>query len=143
MLTPADLRRLTAAGPGPRIEVLGPGAASAERIARSLVALANAQGGVVIVPLKSTRGGKPVSGDDVMAQAEVGPLHQGAGLLLRGEEGGLDVTASLMPSDGPAFVGNGTIDRDLRRQGRLQNMAKGAFFLFIVVAMVWGVKYAK
>lgn len=69
MLTPADLRRLTAAGPGPRIEVLGPGAASSERIARSLVALANAQGGVVIVPLKSTRGGKPVSGDDVMAQA--------------------------------------------------------------------------
>ena len=69
MLTPTDLRRLTGAGPGPRIEVLSPGAASSERISRSLVALANAQGGVLIVPLKLSRGAKPVNGDEVMEQA--------------------------------------------------------------------------
>ena len=69
MLTLTDLRRLTAAGAGPRIEMLTPGAASSERISRSLVALANAQGGVLIVPLRPARGGKTASGDDAMMQA--------------------------------------------------------------------------
>ena len=50
MLTIADLRRLLDAGASARIEVLTPGAASQERMSRALVALANARGGVLIVP---------------------------------------------------------------------------------------------
>ncbi|MBX7212504.1 MAG: DeoR family transcriptional regulator [Thermoflexales bacterium] len=67
MLTSADFRRLSAAGPGTRIDVLSPGAASAERLARSLVAMANAQGGVVLVPLRS--GKARVDADEIRAQA--------------------------------------------------------------------------
>jgi ATP-dependent DNA helicase RecG len=50
MLTAADIRRLLDAGASTRIEVLTPGAASPERLARSLAALANARGGVLLVP---------------------------------------------------------------------------------------------
>jgi ATP-dependent DNA helicase RecG len=50
MLTSADLKKLLAAGPSTRIDVLTPNAATPERMARSLVALANARGGVMIVP---------------------------------------------------------------------------------------------
>lgn len=53
MLTSADLKKLLSAGPNARIEVMTPNAASAERMARSLVALANARGGVLIVPFES------------------------------------------------------------------------------------------
>ncbi|MDW8350753.1 MAG: ATP-binding protein [Anaerolineae bacterium] len=53
MLTSADLKKLLAAGPGARIEVLSPNAAAPERMARALVALANARGGVVVVPLSA------------------------------------------------------------------------------------------
>jgi ATP-dependent DNA helicase RecG len=53
MLTSADLKKLISAGPSARIEVLAPSAATPDRMARSLVALANARGGVVIVPLGS------------------------------------------------------------------------------------------
>jgi len=51
MLTNVDLKKLITAGPSARIEVLSPAAATAERMARSLVALANARGGVLLVPL--------------------------------------------------------------------------------------------
>lgn len=50
MLTSADLKKLLAAGPSARIEVLSPNIAAPERLARSLVALANARGGVLVVP---------------------------------------------------------------------------------------------
>ncbi len=51
MLTSADLKKLISAGPSARIEVLSPATATHERMARSLVALANTRGGVLIVPL--------------------------------------------------------------------------------------------
>jgi ATP-dependent DNA helicase RecG len=51
MLNTSDIRRLLDAGPGARIDVLSVGAASVERMSRSLVALANARGGVLLVPL--------------------------------------------------------------------------------------------
>jgi ATP-dependent DNA helicase RecG len=51
MLTSADLKKLISAGPSTRIEVLSPATATPERMARSLVALANTRGGVLIVPL--------------------------------------------------------------------------------------------
>lgn len=51
MLTSADLKKLISAGPSARIEVLSPATATPERMARSLVALANTRGGVLIVPL--------------------------------------------------------------------------------------------
>lgn len=50
MLTSVDVKKLLSAGPSARIDVLTPAAATAERMARSLVALANARGGVLIVP---------------------------------------------------------------------------------------------
>jgi ATP-dependent DNA helicase RecG len=50
MLTSADVKKLLSAGPSARIDVLTSNAATAERMARSLVALANARGGVMIVP---------------------------------------------------------------------------------------------
>jgi ATP-dependent DNA helicase RecG len=53
MLTSADLRKLLSAGPGPRIDILSPSAASPERVARSLVALANTKGGVLIIDLSA------------------------------------------------------------------------------------------
>ena len=51
MLTSADLKKLISVGPSARIEVLSPTAATPDRMARSLVALANARGGVLLVPL--------------------------------------------------------------------------------------------
>jgi ATP-dependent DNA helicase RecG len=51
MLTSADLKKLLSAGPSVRIEVFSPNAATPERMARSLVAMANARGGVLIVPM--------------------------------------------------------------------------------------------
>jgi ATP-dependent DNA helicase RecG len=55
MLTIDDIRRLLAAGTGPRIEVVSPATATAERMARGLVSLANSQGGVLIVPLNASK----------------------------------------------------------------------------------------
>ncbi|BCX04960.1 MAG: transcriptional regulator [Candidatus Roseilinea sp.] len=49
MLTSADLKKLLAAGPSARIEVLSPNIAAPERMARSLVALANTRGGVLVI----------------------------------------------------------------------------------------------
>jgi ATP-dependent DNA helicase RecG len=68
MLTAADLKKLLSAGSGPRIDILTPNSATAERMARSLVSLANAQGGVLIVPLSS----KPhpvIDGDELRDRA--------------------------------------------------------------------------
>ena len=69
MLTVSDVKRLLDAGAGARIEVLTPGAASPERLARSLTALANARGGVLLVPFgdKSKVGTSEVR--DAMLQA--------------------------------------------------------------------------
>lgn len=53
MLTSADLKKLLTVGASARIEVLTPNSATPERMARSLVALANARGGVLIVPLST------------------------------------------------------------------------------------------
>lgn len=54
MITSAELKKLLDAGAGGRIEVVGPTAANAAKLARSLVALANSQGGVLIVPYAGT-----------------------------------------------------------------------------------------
>ena len=51
MLTSVDLKKLITAGPSARIEVLSSTAATPDRMARSLVALANARGGVLLVPI--------------------------------------------------------------------------------------------
>ena len=55
MLTLTDVKKLLNAGAGLRIEVLSTGLANADRMARSLTALANARGGVLLVPLKGIR----------------------------------------------------------------------------------------
>jgi ATP-dependent DNA helicase RecG len=69
MLTLEDLKKLLTAGPGPRIEILTPGAASAERLARSMVALANVQGGVLLVPFNGAKGRTPVDPTEVRDRA--------------------------------------------------------------------------
>ncbi len=69
MLTVDDLNKLYTAGPGPRIDILPPGQATAERIARSIVAIANAHGGVLIVPVTDARGRTPVSPDELRDRA--------------------------------------------------------------------------
>ncbi len=55
MLTLTDIKKLLSAGAGLRIEVLSTSLANADRMARSLTALANARGGVLLVPLKPLR----------------------------------------------------------------------------------------
>jgi ATP-dependent DNA helicase RecG len=69
MLTVDDLKKLYTAGPGPRIDFLPPGQATPERIARSIVALANAHGGVLIVPVVDARGRSPVAPDELRDRA--------------------------------------------------------------------------
>jgi ATP-dependent DNA helicase RecG len=69
MLTSADLKKLLNAGPSARIEVLTPAAATPERLARSLVALANARGGVLIVPLSAKTKIEPAEARDRAMQA--------------------------------------------------------------------------
>lgn len=59
MITPGDLKKLITAGSGPRIEILAPAAASADRLAAAMTSLANADGGIVIVPIRVTRGAPP------------------------------------------------------------------------------------
>ena len=60
MLSLVDLKRVLAAGPGQRIDVINAGNASAARIARALVALANSDGGLLLIPFDATRThGKP------------------------------------------------------------------------------------
>lgn len=49
MLTITDVKRLLDAGASTRIDVLSPASATPERLARSLTALANARGGVLII----------------------------------------------------------------------------------------------
>lgn len=66
MLTSTDLKNLMSVGPSARIEVLAPNAATPDRLARSLVALANARGGVLIVPLGPKTKADP---DDVRDRA--------------------------------------------------------------------------
>lgn len=56
MISAADLRRLLAAGPGPRIEIVSPSLATPERMARGMASLANAEGGIVIVPTRGAKG---------------------------------------------------------------------------------------
>ncbi len=51
MLTYTDIKRLLEAGSSARIEIASAAASTPERLSRSLVALANARGGVLIVPL--------------------------------------------------------------------------------------------
>jgi ATP-dependent DNA helicase RecG len=55
MLTLTDIKKLLSAGAGLRIEMLAPNVANADRMARSLTALANTRGGVLLVPLKPQR----------------------------------------------------------------------------------------
>jgi len=79
MLTSADLKKLINAGPGPRIELMTPAVATAERLARSLSALANARGGVLLVPFKGGRKAsakekdkdkdKDIDADDLLSRA--------------------------------------------------------------------------
>ena len=51
MLTITELNNILSAGPGSNVEILSPPLATVERLARSLVALANGQGGALIVVL--------------------------------------------------------------------------------------------
>lgn len=51
MLNSNDLKKLLNAGNGARIEIMPSASATSARLARSLVALANTQGGVVILPM--------------------------------------------------------------------------------------------
>jgi ATP-dependent DNA helicase RecG len=69
MLTIDDLKKLIAAGPGPRIDIITPTTATAERMARSLVSLANAQGGVLLVPLTPPKGRAPVDATELRDRA--------------------------------------------------------------------------
>jgi ATP-dependent DNA helicase RecG len=55
MLTLNDIKKLLDAGSGARIETLTPNAATPERMARSMIAMANTRGGVLIVPLEKSR----------------------------------------------------------------------------------------
>jgi ATP-dependent DNA helicase RecG len=66
MLTGDDLKKLIAAGPGPRIDILTPGAATAERMSRSLVSLANTQGGVLLVPFNTGKSRAVVDPNDTL-----------------------------------------------------------------------------
>jgi ATP-dependent DNA helicase RecG len=52
MLTAAEVNKLISTGSGPKAEILSPGVATTERIARALVAFANGQGGVLVVSNK-------------------------------------------------------------------------------------------
>jgi ATP-dependent DNA helicase RecG len=52
MLTVAEVNKLIASGSGQKVEILSPGLATVERMARSLVSFANGQGGALIVSLK-------------------------------------------------------------------------------------------
>ncbi len=69
MLTSADLKKLLAAGPSARIEVLSPNVAAPERMARSLVALANTRGGVIVVPFGAKDKVSPDAARDRALQA--------------------------------------------------------------------------
>jgi ATP-dependent DNA helicase RecG len=55
MLTLNDIKKLLDADSGARIEILTPNAATPERMARSMIALANSRGGVMIVPLEKSK----------------------------------------------------------------------------------------
>lgn len=69
MLTAEDLKKLATAGTGPRIDILMPGQANVERIARSLVALANTHGGVLIIPTVDPRGRTSLPKDELTDRA--------------------------------------------------------------------------
>jgi ATP-dependent DNA helicase RecG len=55
MLTLNDIKKLLDAGSGARIETLTPNTATPERMARSMIALANSRGGVMIVSLEKSK----------------------------------------------------------------------------------------
>jgi ATP-dependent DNA helicase RecG len=59
MITSADLKKLVNAGSGPRIEILAPASATADRLAAAMTSLANADGGIALVPTRVTRGSPP------------------------------------------------------------------------------------
>jgi ATP-dependent DNA helicase RecG len=69
MLTGDDLKKLLAAGPGPRIDIVTPGTATAERMARSLVSLANTQGGVLLVPFHPNRSRTSIDPNEILDRA--------------------------------------------------------------------------
>jgi ATP-dependent DNA helicase RecG len=69
MLTVDDLKKLLLAGPGPRIDILTPAIATTERMARSLVSLANVQGGILIVPIADSKGRRPVDPAELLDRA--------------------------------------------------------------------------
>ncbi|MCL6511180.1 MAG: transcriptional regulator [Anaerolineae bacterium] len=69
MLTSADLKKLISAGPSARIEVLSPNVATPERMARALVALANARGGVLVLPFDARSKLSPEDARDRALQA--------------------------------------------------------------------------
>jgi len=69
MLTSADLKKLIAAGPSARIEVLSPNVATPERMARALVALANARGGALVLPFDARSRLPPAEARDRALQA--------------------------------------------------------------------------
>ena len=56
MLTIAELTNILTTGPGAKAEILSPALATAERIAQSMVAFANGQGGYLIVRLDRVNG---------------------------------------------------------------------------------------
>lgn len=74
MLTVDDIKKLLSAGTGPRIDIVPASAATAERLARSLVSLANAQGGILLVPLTTVKGRNPVDPVEVLDRANQAAL---------------------------------------------------------------------
>ncbi|HEY3341054.1 MAG TPA: hypothetical protein VGK81_03510, partial [Anaerolineae bacterium] len=82
MLTDDDLKKLITAGPGPRIDILTPGAATIERMSRSLVSLANAQGGVLLVPFNTGKGRTSIDPNDLLDLAGQAALRSEPHLII-------------------------------------------------------------
>ncbi len=82
MLTNDDLQKLLSSGSGPRLDILTPGTATIERMARSLVSLANAQGGVLLVPLMIPPGHSSLSPDEAIDRANQAALMSEPHLII-------------------------------------------------------------
>ena len=82
MLTVDDIKKLLTAGTGPRIDIVPASAATAERLAKSLVSLANAQGGILLVPLTTIKGRNPVDPVEVLDRANQAALLSDPHLII-------------------------------------------------------------
>ena len=99
MLTGEDLKKLLSAGPGPRIDILTPGTATAERMARSLVSLANTQGGVLLIPFAGSKGRSPVEPNEILDRANQAALLSEPHLIIP-----LPYLLHIKPEDPPTAL---------------------------------------